>query len=144
MDDPARQIELIDWLTPLVPAAIFVLGMSLVREPERRHLNAIFSTGFAALYVNGGFGLWEFAYMLPATALSYLGLRSYRYIGAAWLLHTGWDVAHHFWGMPLWHGSPMSSWGCAVMDAAVSIWFFAGAPSIWDALRGARPSPGTA
>jgi hypothetical protein len=110
--------------------------MSAVREPMRQRSNAIIAAGFATLYVNGGLGAWEFAYMGVATVPAYLGLRSYTWIGVAWLMHTGWDLVHHFCGNPLWHFAEMSSIGCAVTDAVVALWFFAGAPSVYALLRG--------
>ena len=65
-----------------------------------------------------------------ATGAAYLGLRSYRWIGIAWLLHTSWDVVHHLYGNPIWPWMPLSSVGCAVLDAVIAVWFLAGAPSV--------------
>ena len=142
MDAIAREIHFVDVWTPLVPAVVFVLGMSLVREPARLRLSAVFAAGFATLYVNGGLGAWEFAYMGVATIPAYLGQRSYTWVGVAWALHTGWDLVHHFHGNPLWHWQEMSSFGCAILDAAVALWYFAGAPSVYGAFR-RTPSPST-
>ena len=138
MEPTARTVALMDLWTPLIPALVFVLAMSLVREPERQRLNAIVAAGFGGLYLNGGLGAWEFVYMAIAIVPAYLGLRSYSWIGVAWLMHTGWDLVHHFHGNPLWHWAESSSVGCAVMDAAVAVWFFAGAPSFFDRLRERR------
>ena len=27
-------------------------------------------------------------------------------------MHAAWDLAHHFWGNPIWPFMPASSWGC--------------------------------
>ena len=139
MDSVVREIHLLDALGPALGAVVFVLGMSLVREPARRHFNAIFVAGAGAAYLNGGLGLWEFPFIAVATAVAYLGLGSHRFIGAAWLLHAGWDVVHHLYGQPIWHWQPLSSFGCAVLDSLIALWFLAGAPSVYSfARRSAR------
>ena len=123
----------------LIPAALagvaFVVLMSFVHEPTRRQFNAILVAGAGSAYLNGGFGAWEFAYIGVATFAAYKGLQSYRYIALAWWLHTAWDISHHLYGMPIWHGQPQSSLGCAVLDGILGIWFFVGAPSIPQVLR---------
>src|SRR5262245_20564869 len=124
------EIHPIHVLGPALNAVVFVLIMSLVREPARQRFNAIFVAGAGAAYLNGGLGLWEFPFIAVATWAAYLGLQSYRFIGIAWLLHTGWDVVHHLYGNPIWPWMPLSSFGCAVLDALIAIWFLAGAPSV--------------
>lgn len=114
----------------LVAACVFVVIMGLVREPARRTLNALLVGGAWGAYLSGGFGAWEL--VLPAIAIPvvYRALGDYRFIGIAWLMHTGWDVAHHLWGNPIWPFMPTSSLGCAVFDAGIAIWFLAGAPAL--------------
>jgi len=129
------EIQLMDVVGPALGAVAFVLIMSLVREPARQHFNAIFVAGAGAAYLNGGLGLWEFPFIAVATAAAYLGLRSYRFIGIAWLLHTAWDVVHHLYGNPIWPWMPLSSFGCAVLDALIAMWFLAGAPSVFSLAR---------
>lgn len=136
MDMVAREIQMLDVLGPALGAVIFILGMSLVREPARQHFNAILVAGAGAAYLNGGLGFWEFPFIAVVTVCAYLGLRSYQFIGIAWLLHAGWDVVHHLYGNPIWPWQPMSSFGCAVLDTLIAIWFLAGAPSAW--ARGRR------
>ncbi len=131
MESVARDLQALDALMPVVIAAVFVGIMSLVREPARQRFNAIFVAGAGGAYVNGGFGVWEIAFVAVATAAAYLGLRSYAFIGVAWLLHTGWDVLHHLYGNPILALSPTSSFGCAITDALIAVWFFAGAPSVY-------------
>ena len=117
----------------VVAAVVFILIMSLVREPARRNYNAVFVAGASGAYLAGGFGVWELAYVAVAGGVvSYLGLRSYRWIGLAWLMHTGWDVMHHLYGHPIWPFMPGSSLGCAILDALIAAWFFAGAPSVFE------------
>ena len=132
------EIQPLDAIGPALGAAVFVLVMSLVREPARRQFNAIFVAGAGAAYLNGGLGLWEFPFIAVATAVAYLGLRSHRFIGAAWLLHAAWDVVHHLWGNAIWPWQPLSSFGCAVLDTLLALWFLAGAPSVFALVRRPR------
>jgi hypothetical protein len=69
------------------------------------------------------------AYPLLATPVVYAGLQAYRFIGIAWLMHAGWDLAHHFRGNPISPFMPTSSWGCLIFDSLIAIWFLAGAPA---------------
>ena len=131
----APAFHAIDALPPVVFAILFVLVVSLVREPARRRFMAIFVAGAGAAYLNGGLGLWEFAFTAIATYIAYRGLESYRFIGAAWVLHAAWDVIHHFYGRPIVFLSPISSAGCGITDTLVAVWFFAGAPGVHDRFR---------
>jgi hypothetical protein len=131
-------IHPLDGVGPVLGAVVFVLVMSLVREPARRNFNAIFVAGAGAAYLNGGLGFWEFPFIAVATAAAYLGLRSHRFIGVAWLLHAAWDVVHHLYGNPIWPWQPLSSFGCAVLDTAIALWFLAGAPSVFALARWPR------
>src|SRR5258708_16695863 len=86
----------------------------------------------------GGFGLWEMAFTVVMMVPSYKGLGSYTFIGIGWLLHTAWDILHHLYGNPLLPFDPTSSLGCAICDPVIAAWCFAGAPSLWEILRGKR------
>jgi hypothetical protein len=119
-----------DYVGPAIGAGVFVLVMSLVREPERRTFNAILVAGASGVYMSGGFGVWELVYPVIVTPIAYLGLRSYRLIGLAWLMHAAWDLPHHLWGRPIWPFMPTSSFGCVIFDTLIAIWFLAGAPSL--------------
>lgn len=134
-------LGLLDAIPPLVIAGLFILLMSLLKEPSRQKFNAIFVAGAGAAYLNGGLGAWEFAFTALATWVAYRGLDSYRYIGLAWILHTLWDVAHHFYGRPIVYFQPTSSAGCAITDTLIALWFFANAPSAYQLLRKASPTP---
>jgi hypothetical protein len=129
------QLAAIDVIAPIVFAGVFIAVMSLVREPARQRFNAVFVAGAGAAYLSSGFGVWEFAFCAVITALAYRGLRAYVFIGAAWLLHTGWDVLHHLYGDPIVVFAPTSSAGCAVMDALIALWFISGARSPFSAAR---------
>ena len=119
-----------DYVGPAAGAAIFVVIMSLVKEPARRSLNAVVAAGASGVYLSGGFGAWELLYPALTIPVVYLGLRSYRFIGLAWLIHSGWDLVHHFWGNPIWPFMPTSSFGCMIFDALIAVWFLAAAPSL--------------
>jgi uncharacterized protein DUF6010 len=120
----------VDWIMPVAIAGVFILLVSLLPEPARRRFNAIFVAGAGSAYLNGGFGVWEFPYAAVACWVAYRGLDDYRFIGLAWLMHTCWDVAHHFWGNPIVPFQATSSAGCAITDALIAIWFLRGAPTV--------------
>jgi hypothetical protein len=120
---------LMGYVGPAIGAVLFVLAMSLLKEPSRRTFNAIFAAGASGVYLSGGFGGWELLYPAIVTPVVFLGLRSHRFIGIAWLMHACWDIAHHFWGNPIWPFMPASSSGCAIFDALIAVWFLLGAPS---------------
>lgn len=112
---------------------LFIAGASLIKEPNRRNFMAIMIGGAGAAYLSGGgFGIWEVVFTAIVTYCAYRGLRSYNFIGAGWILHTIWDLVHHFYGHPILPFVPNSSAGCAVSDALLAVWFFAGAPSIFN------------
>jgi Family of unknown function (DUF6010) len=127
------------YLGPALGAVLFVVVMSLVTESVRRPLNTVLVAGACGVYLNGGFGPWELLYPAVATPIVYLGLRSYRFIGLAWLIHAGWDLAHHLWGNPIWPFMRTSSLGCMIFDTLIAIWFLAGARSLFS--RGLQASP---
>lgn len=127
--DPDKALTLPLLLSPLVVAAVFVLLCSLLKEPNRQQFSAIVLAGAGAAYLSSGFGIWEFAFCGLITLIAYRGLKDYRFIGAGWVLHTMFDVAHHLYGDPIVPFVPTSSAGCAICDLALAAWYFAGAPS---------------
>jgi hypothetical protein len=116
---------------PALGGVLFIAIMSFVPHPARRSFNAIFAAGAVGAYIGGTFGVWELLYPILATPVVYLGLRSYRAIGVAWLMHAAWDVPHHLAGHPIWPYARTSSLGCIVFDSVIALWFLAGAPSIF-------------
>jgi len=127
------QIEL-SWPILLSPigVAIVIIGLfSLLKEPQRQHFSAIFLAGAGAAYLSGGFGLWEFGFCAIITLLAYQGLRHYRAIATGWVLHTCWDIAHHYYGNPIIPFSATSSIGCAVCDLGLAAWYWMGAPQLF-------------
>jgi hypothetical protein len=128
-------LQLVDIVAPIVVALLFIAVTSAFREPQRRHFNAIMIAGAGAAYLNGGLGLWEFAFTAVVTACAYKGLTSYGFIGLGWLLHTGWDILHHLYGNPIVPFVPTSSLGCAICDPVIAAWCFVGTPSVYEICR---------
>ncbi|MGH3145666.1 MAG: DUF6010 family protein [Rubrobacter sp.] len=128
-------------LGPIIVALVYISLVSLLKEPSRRNFNAIFVAGAGAAYLNGGFGIWEFVFTAVVTYCAYRGLRSYGFIGFAWLLHTGWDALHHLYGNPIVPFVAESSLGCAICDPVIALWCFAGAPSVYGLLRQSTRRP---
>lgn len=119
-----------DLIGPALGACFFVIVMSLVPHPARRSFNAIVAAGGVGAYIGGSFGVWELLYPILAMPVVYLGLRSYRAIGIAWLMHAAWDLPHHLWGRPIWPYMRTSSLGCMIFDSVIALWFLAGTPSL--------------
>jgi len=130
----------IQCIMPVIIAMVFILLTSLIREPARQKLMAVLIAGAGGAYLSGGgFGGWEMAFCAVTAVCAYQGLRSYRFIGIGWLLHTGWDILHHLYGNPILPFDLTSSLGCAVCDPVIAVWCFAGAPSAWEVLRKKSP-----
>jgi len=126
----------IQWIAPVLVALVYILLNSMIKEPHRQSFNAIMLAGAGAAYLSGGgFGPWEVAFCAVMAAVAWNGLRSYAFLGIGWLLHTGWDVLHHLYGHPILSFAPTSSLGCAVCDPVLAVWFFMGAPSLFDVVR---------
>ena len=135
----ANFVATYQWILPVVIALAIILAISLIREPARQRVMALMIAGAGAAYMSGGgFGVWEIVFCTLLTAVAYFGLRSYSIIGLGWLLHTAWDIAHHLYGNPILPFDLTSSLGCAICDPVLALWCFAGAPSLWDVLRGKR------
>jgi uncharacterized protein DUF6010 len=75
--------QIMSVIGPIIVALVFIWLCSLFGEPNRRNFNAIVVAGAGAAYLNGGFGLWEFAFTVVVTFCAFRGLRSYNWIGAA-------------------------------------------------------------
>jgi hypothetical protein len=130
-----------DYFGPVVGGLAFVLLMSFLKEPTRRDFNAILVGGAMGAYVSGGLGLWELAFAAAGSVVAFRGLRGVRFVGVAWLMHSAWDLVHHFFGRPIWPFMETSSFGCCVFDAVISAWFFAGAPSLVQMRRTSGGAP---
>jgi hypothetical protein len=131
---PAPPFHTIDAIKAIA-VALGAIGLATLLQHlplSRRHANAVIVTVAAGSYLNGGMGVWEFPFAILVACCAYRGLNSYWSIGIAWLLHTGWDIVHHFTGHPMISWLPTSSGECAITDAILAIWFFLGAPSLWN------------
>jgi hypothetical protein len=120
----------IQWIGPALGGVLFIAIMSLVPHPARRSFNATFAAGAVGAYIGGAFGVWELVYPILALPVLFLGLRSYRAIGIAWLMHAAWDLPHQLVGHPIWPYVKTSSLGCMIFDSVIAVWFLAGAPAI--------------
>lgn len=116
-------------------AFAFITIMSFVKEPLRQKINAIIIAGAGGVYWSGGLGVWEYIFGAVMLIVAFKGLQYYNFIGIGWLLHTSWDVLHHFYGNPIINVVPLSSAGCAVCDFILALWFFFGAPTIWNVFK---------
>jgi hypothetical protein len=130
---------MLNLITPVLVALVLIGMISLLSEPARQKFSAVFLAGAGAAYLSGGFGLWEFAFCGAMTLLAYAGLSSYRAIAAGWMIHTLWDFLHHLYGNPIIPIEPMSSFGCAICDPVLALWYALGAPSAWALLRRETP-----
>jgi hypothetical protein len=119
-------------ITAITIGLAYILLVSLFKEPNRQKFNALIIAGAGAAYLNGGLMEWEFVFCTIMTFVAYKGLRSYNWLGAGWLLHTGWDLVHHYYGNPIVPMDSLSSLGCAICDPIIALWFFMGAPSVFD------------
>ena len=136
-------MEVFTWTHALISATVipftyFFLN-SFIKEPYRQQFNALMVAGAGAAYFSGSiFDYWEFGFAMIIVYLALRGLKQYYFIGIAWLMHTTWDTIHHFNDNPLLPFAPTSSAGCAVTDVVLAIWFFYGAPSVFDWFRKRR------
>lgn len=134
-----REVTPFTVLAAILIAGIFILIMSWVKEPLRQKINAIILAGAGGVYWSGGLGVWEFLFGTLLLWIAFKGLSSYTFIGIGWLLHTGWDLVHHFYGDPIVFLEPSSSAGCAICDPIISIWFLLGAPDVFQYFKKSNP-----
>lgn len=117
---------------------LFVLGVSLIREPLRRQSMVVLLVFAVGCYWQGGLGMLEYPFIILGLISAVAGMRWYPMIGVGWLVHTIVDMLHHQAGLPLLPSVPLSSLGCAVFDIVIAIWFFVGAPNVWDTFKRRR------
>jgi hypothetical protein len=130
-----REFEISYFLIGITCAPIFIIIMSLIKEPIRQKLNAVIIAFAGGAYYSGGFGAWEYLFGAILIFLSYKGLTEYKYIGIAWFLHACWDLPHHFYANPIDPMISFSSAVCAVFDPLIAIWFFIKAPAVFKSLK---------
>lgn len=115
----------------VIVALAYITLVSLFKEPQRQQFNALMIAGAGAAYLNGGLMEFEFVFCTVMTFVAFKGLTNYNWLGIGWLLHTVWDIIHHYYGNPIVPMDTMSSMGCAICDPIIAIWFFMGAPSVF-------------
>lgn len=120
----------INIMAALIITIVFIVLVSFIREPYRQQFNALLIAGAGTVYWNAGLGGWEYVFGTLMTFIAFKGLSHYYWIGVGWLLHTCWDLLHHFYATPIIPASPSSSMGCAVCDSILAAWFFLKAPGI--------------
>jgi hypothetical protein len=127
---------LLNAVAAAIIAGVYITISSIPDEPNRQKISAVIIGGAGAVYWSGGLGIAEYILLFMA----FKGLTNYKYIGVAWLMHTTWDILHHLYGNPIVPFSASSSAGCAVCDSVLAIWFFYGAPSVFDLFKKMRPT----
>ncbi len=137
-----KAFTMINAVPAIIIALVFITLMSLVKEPSRQKLNALFIAGAGAVYWSGGLGIWEFVFGTVMLWIAFKGLSQKYFIGIGWLLHTAWDIVHHLYGNPIVYFSASSSAGCAVCDPVIALWFFFGAPSVFDLFKKTKHAGG--
>lgn len=126
-------------------ALLTVALVGLIPEPWRQRSMAAM-VGLASIaYLGNSAFLWPVEFGLAALMLSLAGWGAFWYpvIGVARVVHGIIDLVHHEAGSPMFATVPLSSYGCAVYDPLMAMWFFAGAPSsskLWSGLIGGRKS----
>ncbi len=119
-----------DILSSLLGGVIFITLVSFIKEPYRQKTMVIMLGVAGGVYVNNSLGLgMPIAILLGYFA--YQGLNSYKFIAFGWLIHTVADIFHHIKGYPMIHNDALSSFGCAIFDVIIAIWFLVDAPSIY-------------
>lgn len=122
-------------LVAILIGLAYITLVSLFKEPHRQQFNAIILAGAGAAYLNGGLMELEFMFCTVMTFVAFQGLKHYYWLGIGWLLHTTWDIVHHYYGNPIVPMDELSSLGCAICDPIIAIWLFMGAPSVFQRLK---------
>ena len=119
----------------IVIALLIITIFMFIKEPYRQKINALIIAAAGGVYWSGGLGILEFPFGPLMLFMAYRGLKDYRYIAGGWMLHTCWDIVHHLYGNPIIPFVSSSSAGCAVCDSILAIWFYFGAPNIFQFLN---------
>jgi Family of unknown function (DUF6010) len=119
----------------LILFPIFITIMSLLKEPLRQKINAGLIAVAGGAYINAGLMPFDQLFNVLLVFIAYKGLQNYKFIALGWLLHTCWDIVHHFYGKPIDITIPDSTNVCAFFDVFIAIWFYYGAPSVFDFVK---------
>jgi Family of unknown function (DUF6010) len=122
------------WLAVIL-FPIFVTVMSLLKEPWRQKINAGLIAVAGGAYINGGLFPFDNLFNILLVFIAYKGLQDYKFIALGWILHTFFDIVHHFYANPIDPTIPYSTNVCAFFDPLIALWFFFGAPSIFGLAR---------
>ncbi len=125
---PRPPIGTIQIVSPVIVSVIYIGIMSLLSDRTRLRLSALVIAGAGSVYFGAGLGVWDTLFSLPMFWLAYRGLEDYRYVGVGWIFHAVWDLLHHFYGASILPFVPLSSFGCAICDSGLAIWYLLGAP----------------
>ena len=112
-------------------AAIYITIFSFVKEPYRQRINALIIAGAGGVYWSSGLGFYEFPLGVIMIFLAYKGMKDYRYLAFGWIVHTVYDLLHHYYGNPIIPMAPTSSAGCAICDPILAVWLYFNAPSVF-------------
>ena len=127
----ANEFSAMTAVCAVVIAGIYISIFSLVKEPQRQKINALIIAAAGAVYWSGGLGFNEFPLGVIMIFLAYKGFKNYKYLALGWLVHTFYDLLHHFYANPIIPMESLSSAGCAVCDPLLAIWLFYGAPNVF-------------
>jgi hypothetical protein len=117
-------------LANVVTGLAFIVVVGLIPEPARQIAMALMLAFGAVVYLRHGLKGWEWVFAAAIAICAVLGFFTYIAIGTGWLIHTVSDALHHRIGRPMFAKAPMSSFGCAIFDPVISIWFLTGAPAV--------------
>jgi Family of unknown function (DUF6010) len=140
MDHVVPEVTFIHVILSLVLVPIFITLMSLFKEPTRQKVNAVIIAAAGAAYANHGLGLWEQVFSVLMIYMAFKGLTNYKYIAVAWIFHTAFDIPHHLYAVPIDPTAPFSSFVCMIFDPLIAIWFYFGAPTVFDWFKRPRTS----
>jgi hypothetical protein len=124
-----------NFLLAALLAPIFITIMSLLKEPLRQKINAGLIAVAGGAYINAGLMPFDQLFNVLLVFIAYKGLQDYKFIALGWILHTCWDIVHHFYGNPIDPSVPYSTNVCAFFDVFIAIWFFFNAPSIFSLFK---------
>ncbi len=122
------------WLA-IILALIFIAIMSVLKEPLRQKINAGLIAMAGGAYINGGLMPFDQLFNVLLVFMAYKGLQNYKFIALGWILHTCWDIIHHFYANPIDVTRPDSTNVCAFFDPIIALWFYFQAPSVFDFAR---------
>jgi hypothetical protein len=132
MNHVVPEFTVIHAIGAVVLVPIFITLMSMFKEPTRQKVNAVIIAAAGSAYANHGLGIWEQAFSVLMIFMAFKGLTNYKYIAVAWIFHTLFDIPHHLYAVPIDPTAPFSSAVCAIFDPLIAVWFYFGAPTVFD------------